>query len=199
MPTAGWLQIMLTTCMMETGYFLFDYEGYPNVGDAEAGDIGGSAWVRYDDPETKTFKLNAERQNGRAAMLGITGCLIHELLGVDALYPTGGMGGAAPPPIIAALAVGGAESKADLETLAKNLNPAIGYFDPLNLAEGEFWEQSNEATIGFLRHAEIKHGRVAMAGFVGYCVHANGIHFPWKIPGEEPCAPGVSPTALWEG
>merc|ERR1719502_1187633 len=58
MPTAGWLQIMLTTCMMETGYFLFDYEGYPNVGDAEPGDIGGSAWVRYDDPETKTFKLN---------------------------------------------------------------------------------------------------------------------------------------------
>merc|ERR1719231_710216 len=99
MPTAAWLQIMLTSCMMETGYFLFDYEGYPNVGDKEAGDIGGEAWVRYDDPETKTFKLNAERQNGRAAMLGITGCLFHELLGVDALYPTGGMGGAAPPTI----------------------------------------------------------------------------------------------------
>jgi hypothetical protein len=99
MPTAGWLQIMLTSCMMETGYFLFDYEGYPNVGDREAGDIGGSAWVRYDDPETKTFKLNAERQNGRAAMLGITGCLLHELLGVDALYPTGGLGGAAPPTV----------------------------------------------------------------------------------------------------
>jgi len=55
--------------------------------------------VRYDDPATKKFKLNIERQNGRAAMLGITGCLIHELLGVDALYPTGGMGGAAPPTI----------------------------------------------------------------------------------------------------
>ena len=66
---------------------------------AEAGDIAGIPWVRYDDPETKTFKLNAERQNGRAAMMGITGCLIHELLGVDALYPTGGMGGAAPPTI----------------------------------------------------------------------------------------------------
>ena len=38
-----------------------------------------------------------------------------------------------------------------------------------------------------------------MAGFVGYCVHANGIHFPWKIPGDELCAPGVSPPALWEG
>merc|ERR1719453_1273901 len=89
--------------------------------------------------------------------------------------------------------------KAGLSSMAKELNPVIGYFDPLNLAEGEFWEQSNEATIGFLRHAEIKHGRVAMAGFVGYCIHANGIHFPWKIPGDELCAPGVSPTALWQG
>merc|ERR1719454_327799 len=99
---------------------------------------------------------------------------------------------------IAALAVGGAETKADLETLAKGLNPTIGFFDPLNLAENEFWNQSNEATIGFLRHAEIKHGRVAMAGFVGYCVHANGIHFPWKVPGDELCAPGVSPPELWQ-
>merc|ERR1712063_140925 len=74
LPTAGWLQIMLTTCMMETGYFLYEAQ----TDDKEPGDIGGSSWVRYDDEETKTFKLNAERQNGRAAMLGITGCLIHE-------------------------------------------------------------------------------------------------------------------------
>ena len=98
----------------------------PQTDDAEPGDIALDSWVRYDDPEVRTFKLNAERQNGRAAMLGITGCLIHELLGVDALYPTGGLGGAAPPPIIAALAVGGqsdivprTETPADLATLAK--------------------------------------------------------------------------------
>ena len=69
----------------------------PQTDDAEPGDIALDSWVRYDDPEVRTFKLNAERQNGRAAMLGVTGCLIHELLGVDALYPTGGMSGAAPP------------------------------------------------------------------------------------------------------
>jgi len=95
LPTAGWLQIMLTTCMLETGYFLYE----PQTEEKAPGDIGGDAWVRYDDAETKTFKLNAERQNGRAAMLGITGCLWHELLGVNALYPTGGLSGAAPPTI----------------------------------------------------------------------------------------------------
>jgi len=94
-PTAGWLQIMLTTCMMETGYFLFEAQG----ADKAAGDIGGEGWVRYDDPSVKAFKLNAERQNGRAAMLGITGCLLHECLGADALYPTGGLDGGAPPAI----------------------------------------------------------------------------------------------------
>ena len=48
------------------------------------------------------------------------------------------------------------ESKADLEAMAKKLNPIVGFYDPLNLAEAEFWGASNEATIGFLRHAEIK-------------------------------------------
>ena len=66
----------------------------------EPGDIGGRAWIRYDDPGEKAFKLNAERNNGRAAMLGITGCLLHEIVGVDALYPTGGFGGDAPREII---------------------------------------------------------------------------------------------------
>jgi len=95
MTTFEWLQIMLTSCMMETGYFLYE----PQTDDKAPGDIGGDLWVRYEDAETKSFKLNVERQNGRAAMLGITGCLAHELAGVDALFPTGGIEGNPPPPI----------------------------------------------------------------------------------------------------
>jgi hypothetical protein len=84
-----------------------------------------------------------------------------------------------------------------LKEKAKALNPVIGYYDPLNLASGEFWGDSNEATIGFLSEAEIKHGRVAMAGFVGYIVHANDIRFPWKGPWDS-IPTGISPQAAWD-
>lgn len=84
------------------------------------------------------------------------------------------------------------ESKADLEVLAKTLNPVVGYYDPLELGSFEFWEQSNDATVGFLREAEIKHGRIAMFAFVGYIVHANGISFPWKMQMDGTPFPTVS-------
>jgi len=91
------------------------------------------------------------------------------------------------------------ETKADLEVLAKELNPVIGFYDPLNLAEAEFWGQSNEATIGFLRHAEIKHGRIAMFAFVGYIAHANGFKFPWAMEmNGAPFPTETNPPALWD-
>merc|ERR1719163_1883766 len=71
------------------------------------------------------------------------------------------------------------ETVEDLKALSVKLNPAVGYFNPTTLAEMDFWGQGQEATIGFLRQSEIKHGRVAMFAFVGYCVGANGIHWPW--------------------
>jgi len=84
-PGSSWAQIICLCGVLEAGVFKQDP-------DREAGDIAPEwgPWVRYDDPEVRTFKLNAERQNGRAAMLGITGMILHELVGVDALYPTGG-------------------------------------------------------------------------------------------------------------
>jgi hypothetical protein len=93
------------------------------------------------------------------------------------------------------------ESKGALESLAKEQNPVIGYFDPISLADGEFWEQSNEATIGWLRHAEMKHGRIAMAGFVGYIIHENGIRWPWKLSTSLPdysSFEGLSAPAVWD-
>jgi len=90
-------------------------------------------------------------------------------------------------------------TKGDLETLAKDLNPVIGFYDPLSLSDADFWGQGSEATIGFLRHAEIKHSRVAMAAFVGYCVQSN-YHFPWAetLAGAAHPSTELSPEAQWD-
>lgn len=100
------------------------------------------------------------------------------------------------------------ETKADLEALAKKLNPVVPFWDPLGLADQTFWAtepwgalgSTNEATIGFLRHAEIKHGRVAMAAFVGYCAQANGLRFPWPMTmaGDPFPEAGLQPEAQWD-
>merc|ERR1719160_2133810 len=102
-------------------------------------------------------------------------------------------GGSSPvgPPLTEATGLGwdlSTEPKnlADMQALAIKLNPVVGFWDPLGIVT----DDTAPETIGWFRHAEIKHGRVAMAGFVGYCVHANGITFPWNIQAPLDFGPG---------
>lgn len=49
-------------------------------------------------------------------------------------------------------------------------------FDPWGLSA-----MGSDATLRWFRHAELKHGRVAMAAMVGFLVHINHIHFPGML------------------
>ena len=85
--------------------------------------------------------------------------------------------------------------------LSTKLNPVVGYYNPLALGEdsvGNAYDTTQ--AIGYLRHAEIKHGRVAMAAFVGYIVQSN-FCFPWDLAGGVSYASiqaAGSPPAQWD-
>lgn len=90
------------------------------------------------------------------------------------------------------------QAQRELEELADLCNPAIKYFDPLGLADWNFWGTSNAETIAFLRHAEMKHGRIAMLGFLGYVCQANSIHFPWATEANGFPPMELSPPEQWD-
>merc|ERR1719424_2397933 len=103
LPTSAWLQIVIFISFLETTAFKQDPA-------KDAGDVVPDdwAWARYPDGYDvwlgdgstkqvgedelilgKTWKLNAERNNVRAAMMGITGMLIHESLTGNPVFPIG--------------------------------------------------------------------------------------------------------------
>jgi len=83
------------------------------------------------------------------------------------------------------------------EGSSEGLNP--GFWDPLGCSGMSFWTLDNDQTVGYLRHAEIKHGRVAMAAFLGYCVQCLDV-----VKGEHTFLPyrgyvaDVTPQEQWD-
>jgi hypothetical protein len=49
-------------------------------------------------------------------------------------------------------------------------------WDPLGLAE-----LGSDATLSWFRHSEVKHGRIAMAAFVGWWAVGAGLRFPGEL------------------
>ena len=77
--------------------------------------------------------------------------------------------------------------------------PSPGFWDPLGASDLNFWGLGNEGTIGYLRHAEIKHGRVAMAGFLGFCAGCTDIvKGPHSILPYRGYVENVSPQEQWD-
>merc|ERR1719408_697288 len=83
LPNLAWVQIILVVALLDNSVLAQDPAKEP-------GDLIPFFWVRYPDVEGfsgKEFKLNAERNNGRAAMMGISGMLIHESLTGNPVWP----------------------------------------------------------------------------------------------------------------
>jgi len=91
------------------------------------------------------------------------------------------------------------ETTTDLKAMAPKLNPLVGFWDPLGLCDAAFWGFSQEQTIGWLRQSEIKHGRVAMAAFVGYVVQSNFVlPYALTLGGVAPPSVELSPPEQWD-
>jgi len=72
----------------------------------------------------------------------------------------------------------------------------MGFFDPLGFSKNGSME-----LLQWYREAEIKHGRVAMAAFVGFLVNYQGISFPADLTmsGEKFSSLGTkAPLAAWD-
>jgi hypothetical protein len=93
-------------------------------------------------------------------------------------------------------------SMADLEDFATKQGIPNFIFDPLELAQQDFFDEGNDATVAFIRQAELKHGRVAMAGFVGFLIHSQGITWPFPMTMDGDPWPSLaevgSVPALWD-
>merc|ERR1711957_850841 len=66
-------------------------------------------------------------------------------------------------------------SKEDILSSPNCIEMAV-VWDPLKLADA-----GGDETLAWFRHAEVKHGRVAMAAFVGWWVVGAGIRLPGQL------------------
>merc|ERR1719231_2112082 len=96
------------------------------------------------------------------------------------------------------LRVSPAQSTSDLTVRdMPGITDPIGFFDPVGYSE----TASDEAMLWF-RAAELKHSRVAMLAFTGWCVNGAGFHFPGFLSKNEGVSfeslAGLKPIDAWE-
>lgn len=79
--------------------------------------------------------------------------------------------------------------------LTEGATAPLGKFDPLG-----FMELGSDSSNAWMRHAEVKHGRVAMAATVGWMVNEQGFHFPGNLATDLPFEKlaAMKPLDAWD-
>jgi len=75
----------------------------------------------------------------------------------------------APPPAVCV-------TKEEILSEGSSIELGNNIWDPAGLAD-----IGGDSTLAWFRHAEVKHGRVAMAAFVGWWAVGAGLHFPGNL------------------
>uniref|UniRef100_A0A7S4SQJ3 Uncharacterized protein n=1 Tax=Alexandrium monilatum TaxID=311494 RepID=A0A7S4SQJ3_9DINO len=155
MPAEGWAQIGVFIAFLE----LFPLRQEPDSAPGDAPGCGrlGIPWFfvagrpgTVSDPAGSERSLNAELNNGRLAMVAITGMVAQN----------GFIGTTGPEMWLPASAQAGSLRAFDDEL---GVTMPMKYFDPLGLGKDD-----DAATFRRRRIAEIKNGRVAMLACMGY-------------------------------
>ncbi|OLP91234.1 Light-harvesting complex I LH38 protein [Symbiodinium microadriaticum] len=160
-PLEGWLQILLVAGLIETQLLKdqsFGGFGYAKYG-AEPGNFGTGYWGRkIQDPAERKLKLTTELNNGRLAMIAMSGMLIQN--GLTGQSPIEQLTAGHISPFNDGQGFFAFDPSAELGAC-----PPLGYWDPFGMMAFQDEEKFRRN-----RELELKHGRICMVATIGMIV-----------------------------
>jgi len=160
-PLEGWLQILLVAGLIETQLLKdqsFGGFGYAKYG-AEPGNFGTGYWGRkIQDPAERKLKLTTELNNGRLAMVAMSGMLIQN--GLTGQSPMEQLTAGHISPFNDGQGFFAFDPSAELGAC-----PPLGYWDPFGMMAFQDEEKFRRN-----RELELKHGRICMVATIGMIV-----------------------------
>ncbi|CAK9020028.1 Fucoxanthin-chlorophyll a-c binding protein B [Durusdinium trenchii] len=159
-PLEGWLQVLLVAGLIETQLFKDQsFGGFAYAKYGEPGNFGTGYWGRkIQDPAERRAKLTTELNNGRLAMISVTGMLIQN--GLTGQSPVEQLTSGHISPFNDGQGFFAFDASKELGAC-----PPLGYWDPFGMMAFQDEEKFRRN-----RELELKHGRICMVATIGMIV-----------------------------